>query len=83
MKITVRLAEPYWRAVGKRDLELELIAGARLTDLLAFLNQQYPALSKEIAETPPLMFVGETAANMETALTDGAHIHLVWQIGGG
>jgi molybdopterin converting factor small subunit len=83
MRITVRLAEPYWQAVGKRNLEMDLVEGARLADLLALLSRQYPALSKELTETYLIAFVGDSPVDPETALADGNRVHLVWPIGGG
>ena len=83
MNIHVRLAEPFWRVVGQRNLDVELTAGSRMADLLAALLAQYPALAQEFADAPPLLFVGEDEADEETALADGRHVHLVWPIAGG
>ena len=83
MNVHVRLAEPFWRTVGQRNLDVELAGGARVADLLAALLAQYPALAQEFAEAVPLIFVDEDEATGETALADGRTIHLVWPIAGG
>jgi sulfur carrier protein ThiS len=83
MQITVRLAEPFWRSVGQRNLELELAEGSSVADLLTILHQRYPALVKEFTETPPHVFFGEREVVPETPLTDGGRVHLVWPIAGG
>ncbi len=83
MRITVRLAEPFWRHAGRRDLDLELAADARVADLLALLGGQYPALKKELAETQLHIFVGDSMADQVTRLAEGDCVHLVWPIGGG
>ena len=46
MRIHVRLAEPFWRTVGQRDLELELEDSAAISDLLAVLQGRFPALAE-------------------------------------
>ena len=81
--IHVRLGEPFWRAVGQRELTVDLKAGARVTDLLARLCQQHPALERELAEAAPHIFIGEEEAQNDTLLTDGSWIYLVWPIAGG
>src|SRR3972149_3862074 len=83
LKIHVRLAEPFWRAVGLRDLEMELNPASRADDLLVALREQYPSLGIEFDQTPPHIFIGEVEAPRDSLLTDGAHVHLVWPIAGG
>ena len=53
MQIHIRLAEPFWRPVGKRNLTLSITEGSRVSDLLAVLRQDYPALSAELDQSPP------------------------------
>ncbi|MCP5094800.1 MAG: MoaD/ThiS family protein [Chloroflexi bacterium] len=83
MLVHVRLAEPFWRAVGQRRITVELALGARVADLLAQLCAKHPTLSQEIEEAPPLIFIGDDDGEMETVLTEGAQVHLVWPIAGG
>ncbi|MFQ5433879.1 MAG: MoaD/ThiS family protein [Anaerolineae bacterium] len=83
MLVHVRLAEPFWRAVGERRIAVELVDGARVGDLLDQLCARYPALSRELEEAAPLIFVGEKEAEAGTILTEGSHVHLVWPIAGG
>jgi molybdopterin converting factor small subunit len=83
MWIEVRLAEPFWRAVGERRLAVELAAGTRVADMLRQLGEYYPDLNRELAEAPPLIFIGDDEGDAETVLTDGAQVHLVWPIAGG
>ena len=83
MRIHIRLAEPFWRTVGKRKLSLELTKGACVKELMAELRERYPDLTKEMEEIPPVIFVGEEEASDETCLEDDDHVHLVWPIAGG
>lgn len=83
MQVTVRLAEPFWRAVGQRDLALDLESDARVSDLLAVLRNRYPALGRELAETRASIFVGEAEVGLEVVLNPGDHVHLVWPVAGG
>lgn len=83
MRIHVRLAEPFWRTVGQRELSLELKERAQVTDLLALLRQRYPALGREMDEIIPHIFIGEEEASPQTPLTEGARVHLVWPVAGG
>lgn len=83
MQVSLRLAEPFWRAVGQRELELELAKGSRVSDLLGLLHSRYPALEQEFVEAPPIVFVGEQEADMETVLKPRVQVHLVWAVAGG
>lgn len=81
--ISIRLAEPYWRSAGQRDLQLELPAGSLIQDLLAVLFSRYPSLEKEMDGAPPVIFVAETEAKLDSRLADGDRVHFVWPIAGG
>lgn len=83
MHIQVRLAEPFWRVVGQRDLELELDENSLMSDLLALLICKFPELKREMAQAQPHTFIGEQEINPDTALHDGAQVHIVWPIAGG
>lgn len=83
MRIYVRLAEPFWRVVGQRDLDLELEPNSQVADLLALLLSCYPALEKELSAAPPYIFVGEEEVDHQTPLTDGDKVHLIWPVAGG
>lgn len=83
MHIMVRLAEPYWRCVGRRELSLEVEESACVGDLVALFRQHYPALSQEMDEAAPLIIVGEAECSSDTALTAGCCVHLVWPLAGG
>ncbi len=83
MRVYVRLSEPFWRAVGQRELNLELEAGARVGDLLAQLCQEHPALEREFAEAPVRVFIGDEEAGNHTLLAEENSVHLVWAIAGG
>ncbi len=83
MCVEVRLAEPFWRTAGVRRLTLELGDGSRVADVLAALGARYPALGRELAEDPPLVFVGDDEARAETRLAAGSTVHLVWPVAGG
>lgn len=83
MKINIRLAEPFWRAVGLREIEMTMNPASRADDLLAALREQYPTLGMEFDQTPPHIFIGDVEAPHDSLLTDGARVHLVWPIAGG
>ena len=76
MRIQVRLAEPFWRAVGQRNLEIDLPTGACLGDLLDKLTESYPDLKKEMEEAEPTVFIGDDEATEETLLEDGQRV--IW-----
>jgi molybdopterin converting factor small subunit len=82
-QITVRLAEPYWRSAGQRDLQLEMPAGSMIQDLLDVLYRRYPSLEKEMAGAPPVIFIAETEAKLDAKLEDGSRVYFVWPIAGG
>lgn len=83
MRVNVRLAEPFWRSVGQRDLELEIKEHARVRDLLDLLEGKFPALAQEMARAQPYIFIDEQEAAHETNLQDGARVHIVWPVAGG
>lgn len=83
MHVNVRLAEPFWRAVGERELNIELKDGACMQDLLESLEKGYPAFKQEIEATPPTFFIGDREVDLHAALIEDAHVHLVWPIAGG
>ncbi|MDH5506540.1 MAG: hypothetical protein OEZ02_04905 [Anaerolineae bacterium] len=81
--IHVRLAEPFWRAVGQRDLSLELNVPAQVNDLIGLLRTQYPALAREMDEAAPVIFIGDVEAGPDAPLADNNHVHIVWPLAGG
>lgn len=83
MKINVRLAEPFWRAVGLREIEMTLNPASRADDLLVALREQYPSLGIELDQSPPHIFIGDVEAQRDSLLTDGACVHLVFPFAGG
>ena len=42
MQIDVKMGDPLWRAVGQRQIGLELTDGATVADALAQLQRTYP-----------------------------------------
>ncbi|MCP4424495.1 MAG: hypothetical protein GY803_08395 [Chloroflexi bacterium] len=83
MQIQVRLAEPFWRAVGQRNLTVDLAEGSRVKDLIHSLCEDCPALVQELADAPPQIFIEEDEATAETQLFAGNRVYLVWAIAGG
>jgi len=83
LKIHIRFAEPFWRAVGIRDMEMNLQPASRVDDLLVALRQQYPSLGLEFDQTPPHIFIGDTEATRDSLLNEDERVHLVWPIAGG
>jgi molybdopterin converting factor small subunit len=82
-QISIRLAEPYWRSAGQRDLQLEMPPGSFVRDLLADLFRHYPPLEMEMKEAPPAIFIAETEADLDSPLQDGDRVYFVWPIAGG
>ncbi len=83
MNVRVRLAEPFWRAVGRRNLQVEMASKSSLKELLVLLCKQYPGISTEIAESATLLFVNEEEVNKDTVLIEGDEVHILWPIAGG
>ena len=83
MRVHLRLAEPFWRAFGQRDVDLDLEPGSRVDDLLTLLKARYPALGGELEAAQPHIFVGEAEATPETALSESDQVHLIWPVAGG
>lgn len=83
MQVHVRLAEPFWRAVGARDLQLRLAPQSTVGDLLTALRERYPALSAELEVTPPHVFIEDEEVKADAPLSAGSRVHLVWPIAGG
>jgi len=83
VKVHVRFAEPFWRAVGLREIEMTMNPASRADDLLIALREQYPSLGMEFDQIPPHIFIGDVEAPRDSLLTDGARVHLVWPIAGG
>ncbi|MDO8754967.1 MAG: MoaD/ThiS family protein [Anaerolineales bacterium] len=83
MKVYVRLAEPFWRAIGLREIEMDINPASRLDDLLVALREQYPSLGIEFDQTPPHIFIGDVEASRDSLLNEDARVHLVWPIAGG
>ena len=42
MRIVVKMGDPLWRAVGQRQIELELADGVSLADALASMQTTFP-----------------------------------------
>ena len=85
MNVTVHLGEPFWRAIGQREMIVALGTHAVVSDALSVLGKQHAALAAELAngEAPPIIFVNDEQAALDSRLTDGAKIHIVWPVSGG
>lgn len=83
MKVEVRLAEPFWRSVGVRDLHLELDDHTSVADLMVNLTKTYPDLAREFEQSEPLIFLGDDEAEPQSQLENGQVVHLVWPLAGG
>ena len=85
MKIFLHLGEPFWRAAGKREIEITLNDGGSISDALASLAKMYPTLAKDLngKEAKPMMFVDNEEALPEKVLSEGAKVHVVWPVSGG
>ncbi|MEK7440451.1 MAG: MoaD/ThiS family protein [Chloroflexota bacterium] len=85
MKIFLHLGEPFWRAAGKREVEIILNDGGTISDALASLAKTYPTLAKDLDgnEAKPMLFMNDEEASPENLLSDGTKIHVVWPVSGG
>lgn len=83
MRVHLRMAEPFWRATGQREVQVDLEPGSRVDDLLALLKARYPALEGELLATQLHIFVGEAEATPDTVLSESDQVHLLWPVAGG
>ena len=83
MNVHVRLAEPFWRAVGLRELDMTLPSASSVDDLLTLLRERYPRLGVDFDQCPPHIFIGEAEADAHSPLEDGARAHFVYPVAGG
>jgi hypothetical protein len=47
------------------------------------LRKDYPALSVELDQSPPHIFIEDMEADAASFLTEGGHLHIVWPVAGG
>jgi molybdopterin converting factor small subunit len=85
VRVIVHLGEPFWRAAGKREVEVALAEGATVADAFSALRQLHPALAAELDndEAQPAIFVSDEEASLESPLSEGEKIHVVWPVSGG
>ncbi|MBW8012375.1 MAG: MoaD/ThiS family protein [Chloroflexi bacterium] len=83
MQVRVRFAEPFWRSIGEREIEIELDSNTLVGDLIGLLTQRYSSLGQEFNEAPPVIFLGDEEVDRETFLTEDCQIHFVWPLAGG
>ena len=85
MNVTLRLGEPFWRAIQARAVSLQLADDARLADALSALVARYPALAADLSngEAQPAVFLGDEMASRDSRLREGMEIHIVWLVSGG
>ncbi len=85
MNVTVHLGEPFWRAIGQREVALSLSPGAMVAEVFAALVKQYPALSAELnnGEAQPTVFVNNQMAEAQSVLLENATLYMVWPVSGG
>jgi len=91
--VTVRVGEPLRRALGRTRLELSLMPGATLADLLEHLAATYPDFSRRYRGDdlghpyPYRLFVNRQAVSTAEAasrtLADGDQVHILIPVGGG
>lgn len=85
MKVTIRLGEPLWREVGRREVEMDVPDTTRVGDLLGAMASAYPTLRPWLdgSEVPPMVFLDEAVADPATPLREGARPMLTWALAGG
>ncbi len=82
MKITVRLGEPFWRALGERQTVVALSPGATVSEALKILWRRCPGLSAEWnpAEAKPALFLDDEVAQPDSRLRAGSTLHILWPV---
>jgi MoaE-MoaD fusion protein len=79
VRVRVRLFASFREAAGTAHLTCELDDGARVSDLLARLAAQVPALGA----TRGLVAVNQTYVDADAALADGDEVALIPPVSGG
>lgn len=85
MRVMVHLGEPYWRVAGQHQTWVALPPNATVASALRILETRYPTLAAEFhnGEAKPALFVNNEVACPESALCEGATLHVVWPASGG
>jgi molybdopterin converting factor small subunit len=85
MKITVRLGEPFWRALGERQIVLALSPDATISEALKILWRRCPALAAELNSigAQPALFLNDEVGQPDSRLRDGSTLHILWPVSGG
>ncbi len=84
MNVSLRLGEPFWRAVGEREVELSLPDGATVSDALRALGERCPAILPDLGgEITPAVFLEESEALPDLPLKPGDRLYIVWPVSGG
>jgi molybdopterin converting factor small subunit len=81
MKINVRLSGDLVQQVGNARLQVTLAENATAADLVAFLQEQYPAAASRLELVVP--FVGGQHVSPEAPLVAGQEVALLLPIAGG
>jgi molybdopterin converting factor small subunit len=85
VNVAIHLGEPFWRAIQSRTVNLSLADDARLADALSSLVERYPALSADLSngEAQPALFIGDETASLDSRLSEGTSIYILWPASGG
>ena len=79
IRVQVRLFASYREAAGTPRLEVPLLAGASVRDLLELLSARLPALKA----APGLVAVNHAYVAAESGLNDGDEVALIPPVSGG
>ncbi len=85
MRVTVRLGEPFWRALGERRTVVALAPDGTVGEVMEILARRCPALAAEwhSAAGQPALFVDDEAARPDSRLKEGSTLHILWPASGG
>lgn len=81
MEVNVRLSGDLVQQVGKPRLHVSLAENATAADLVAYLQEQYPAAGERLALVVPI--IGGQHVSPETPLAAGQEVALLLPIAGG
>lgn len=90
IKVRVRLLKPFSDAVGRPEVELTLLRGATVRELVVSLCERYPALAPHVRESGGTlteyltMFLNDRPVlDFDMALADGDEVLMMFPVSGG
>jgi molybdopterin synthase catalytic subunit len=81
MRLNVKLFASVREAVGKSEIQLDMPAGASVSQLLSALRGQYPQIGAGLEAG--MVAVNQEYASQETLLADGDEVAVIPPVSGG